>query len=145
MTRHHPISIPSGPRTGRECQWPQPGAPTSARLTRTQRVALRGGEHVGEQLAVGLLDDGALGERAAGLGDAGRERVADLLQLTEVEHARRPGGADPVRDVDPAHALGDQPAELQLELADLPAQLGARPRSSGRSSFVAPGRQTDAG
>src|ERR1700712_1098923 len=36
LTRHHPISIPRGPRTGRECQWPQPGSPTSARLTRTQ-------------------------------------------------------------------------------------------------------------
>jgi hypothetical protein len=90
------------------------------------RVALREGEHVGKQLAVGLLDEGALGERLVGLADAGRERVADLLQLTEVEHPRRPGGADPVGDGDPAHALGDQPAELELQLGDLPAQLGAR-------------------
>ena len=88
-------------------------------------VVLRGGEHVGEKLAVGLLDEGALGEGAMGLGEAGRERVADLLQLAEVEDARRPGGVDPVRDVDPAHAFGDQPGELPLELADLPAQLSA--------------------
>ena len=53
------------------------------------------------------------------------ERVANLLELAQVEHPRRPGGTDPVRDVDPPEALGDQPAELALELADLPAQLGA--------------------
>lgn len=95
-------------------------------------VALRGEKHVGEQLPVGLLDEGALDEGAVGLGEAGRERVADLLQLTEVEDARRPGGVDPIRDLDPAHALGDQPGELTLELADLPPQLGARPRLAWR-------------
>jgi hypothetical protein len=89
-------------------------------------VVARGGEHVGEQLPVGLLDEGALGEGAMGIGETGRERVADLLQLAEVEDARRPGGVDPVGDLDPAHALGDQRGELTLELADLPAQLGAR-------------------
>jgi hypothetical protein len=89
------------------------------------RIALREGEHVGKQFAVGLLDEGALGERLVGLAEAGREGVADLLQLTEVEHARRPDGADPVGDGDPAHALGDQPTQLELELGDLPAQLGA--------------------
>jgi hypothetical protein len=87
------------------------------------RVALRGDEHVGEKFAVGLLDEGTLGEGAVGLGQTGRQRIADLLQLAEVEDARRPGGVDPVRDVDPAHALGDEPGEVTLELADLPAQL----------------------
>lgn len=91
-------------------------------------ITLREGEHVGKQFAVGLLDEGALGERLVGLAEAGRERVADLLQLTEVEYARRPGGVDPVRDGDPPHALGDQPAQLELQLGDLPAQLDARPR-----------------
>jgi hypothetical protein len=90
------------------------------------RVALRGGEHVGEKFAVRLLDEGAIGERAVGLGEAGRERVADLLQLTEIEDTRRAGGIDPVRDVDPAEPFDDQPGELALELADLPAQLRAR-------------------
>jgi hypothetical protein len=104
------------------------------------RVALRGGEHVGEQLPVRLLDESALGEGAVALGEAGRERVADLLQLAEVEDARRPGGVDPVGNVDPAHALGDESADLQLELGDLPAQLGARPRLVKRdaSSFCRP-------
>jgi hypothetical protein len=90
------------------------------------RVALRGEQHVGEQLAVGLLDEGALGEDVVSLGEAAGERVADLLQLAEVEDPWRTGGVDPVGNVDPAHALGDQAGQLVLQLADLPAQLGAR-------------------
>ncbi len=86
-------------------------------------VILRGGEHVVQKFAVGLLEEGALGKGAPGFGEAGRERVADLLQLAEVEDARRPDGVDPVRDVDAPHPLGDQPGELPLELADLPPQL----------------------
>ena len=35
FTRHQPISIPIRPRRGRECQWPQPGSPTSAREIRS--------------------------------------------------------------------------------------------------------------
>jgi hypothetical protein len=89
-------------------------------------VALRGGEHVVEQLTGGLLELLALDQRPAGVGDAAGERVAALLQLTEVEHPRRTRGGDPVRHVDPAEALGHQPGELQLEPADLPAQLGPR-------------------
>ena len=90
------------------------------------RVALRGDDHVGKKLAVDLLDEGAPGERPASLVEAGRKRVAHLLELPEPEHPRRPGGLDPVRDDDPSQPLGDQPPELPLELADLPAQLGAR-------------------
>jgi hypothetical protein len=100
------------------------------------RIALRGDEHVSEKFTVGLLDEGAVGERAVGLGEAGRERVADLLQLTEVEDPRRPGGVDPIGDFDPAEAFDDQPGELMLELADLPAQL--RPGAT----LVEPARTT---
>jgi hypothetical protein len=89
-------------------------------------VVLRHGEHVGQQFAIALLDEGAGGEGVVGFGEAGRERVAHLLQLTEVEDARRPGRGDPVGDVDPAHAFGDQPGELTLDLADLAAQLDPR-------------------
>ena len=88
-------------------------------------VLLRGGEQVLEQGAVGALEGGALGERAVRVGEPCGERVAHLLELPEPEHARRPGGLDPVRDDDPSQPLGDQSPELPLKLADLPAQLGA--------------------
>lgn len=88
-------------------------------------VVLRGGEHLAEQLAVGLLDEGALGEGAVRFGDAGGERVAHLLQLAEPEDARRSGRRDPVRHVHPPEPLGDEPGQLPLELADLAPQLGA--------------------
>jgi hypothetical protein len=83
------------------------------------------GQHLLEQLAVGLLEGLALGERAARVGDPAGERVANLLELTEVEDPRRTRGEDPVRHEHAAEAFGDQPGELALELADLPPQLGA--------------------
>jgi hypothetical protein len=89
-------------------------------------VLLRGGEQVVEQGAVGALEGGAVGERAVGVGEPRGERVAHLLELPQPEHPRRSRGLDPVRDDDPSQPLGDQPPELPLELADLPAQLGAR-------------------
>jgi hypothetical protein len=89
-------------------------------------VLLRVGEQVLEQGAVGALEGGALGEIAVRVGEPRGERVAHLLELPEHEHARRPGGLDPVRDDDPSQPLGDQQPEPPLQLADLPAQLGAR-------------------
>jgi hypothetical protein len=91
------------------------------------RVALRGGEHLLQKLAIGLLDEGALGEDAVGLRQTGRERVADLLQLAEIEDPRRPGGVDPIGHGDPPHPLGDEPGDLTLEPADLAAQFVPRP------------------
>jgi hypothetical protein len=88
-------------------------------------VLLRGDQHPLQQFAVGLLDGVAVGERALRLGDAAGERVAQFLQLPQPEHPRRPRGTDPVRHGDPAEAFGDHPRQLELELADLPAQLGA--------------------
>jgi hypothetical protein len=89
-------------------------------------VGGRVGKHLVEQFAVRLLDGVALDQRPARFRGAVGKRVAQLLQLTEVEHPGRPRGGDPVRHGDPAEALGDQPGQLQLELADLTAQLGAR-------------------
>lgn len=101
-------------------------------------VLLRGGDQRGQKLTVGILDGGALGERAPRLGDPARERVANLLQLTEPEHPRRPGCLDPMRDEDPAKTLGDERAELALQLADLPTQLGAGAvLSGGRPALLA--------
>jgi hypothetical protein len=83
------------------------------------------GQHRGEERAVGLLDGLALGERAPRVGDAAGERIADLLERTEVEHPRRARGGDPVRHVDPPESRGDQPGKLALEPPDLTPQLGA--------------------
>jgi hypothetical protein len=88
-------------------------------------VLLRGQEHPLQELAVALLDGVAVGERTVRFGDAAGERVAQLLQLPEAEHPRRSRGTDSVRHGDPAETLGDRPRQLELELADLPAQLGA--------------------
>ena len=44
-------------------------------------VVLRRGQHLAEQLAVGLLDEGALGEGVVRFGDPGGEGVAHFLQL----------------------------------------------------------------
>jgi hypothetical protein len=88
-------------------------------------VLLRSGEQVLEQGAVGLLEGGALGERAVRVGDPSGERVAHLLKLPEPEHPRRPRRLDPVRDDDPPQPFGNQFPELPLEPADLPPQLGA--------------------
>ncbi|HVV91606.1 MAG TPA: hypothetical protein VHB53_14020 [Solirubrobacterales bacterium] len=91
-------------------------------------MVLRGRQHVVEQLPVGGLDGGALGERAPRLGDAAGEGITELLELAEIEHPRRARRADPVRHVDPAEARGHQATELELEPPDLPAQL--RPREA---------------
>jgi hypothetical protein len=88
-------------------------------------VLLRGDQHPLQQIAVGLLDGVTVGEGAVRLADAPGERVAQFLQLTEPEYPRRPRRSDPVRHGDPAEARGDRPRQLELELADLPAQLGA--------------------
>ncbi len=83
------------------------------------------GKQIVEELAVGLLEDIALDQSAARLGEATGERVANLLELAQVEHPRRSRGGDPVRHDDAPETLGDQPGELTLELGDLAAQLGA--------------------
>jgi hypothetical protein len=93
------------------------------------------GKHRVEELAVRLLDGVALDQRTGRVGDPAGERVANLLELTQVEHPRRSRGADPVRHVDPPEALGHQAAELTLEPADLPPQLGAGQTLIDRDSF----------
>jgi hypothetical protein len=93
------------------------------------------GKHLVEEFAVGLLEGIALEERATGIGEAAGERVADLLELAQIEHPRRSRGGDPVRYDDAPEALGDQPGELTLELGDLPTQLGAGQTLVDRDSF----------
>jgi hypothetical protein len=82
------------------------------------------GQHLIEQFAVGLLEGVAVGERAVRLGEATGERIAKLLELTQVEHSRRSRRGYPVRHDDASEPLGDEPGELTLEPPDLPSQLG---------------------
>ena len=96
-----------------------PADPQPAMVSRRLDQALK-------QLAVGGLDSGLRGERGSGLPGALGELVAHALEGAEVEHAwaRRRGG-DPVGDVEAAEALEGETRQLELEAADLAAQLGA--------------------
>jgi hypothetical protein len=93
------------------------------------------GKHVVEERPVGFLEGVAFDQRPARLGDLAGERVADLLQLPQVEHPRWPRGRDPMRDDDAPEALGDQAGELTLEPGDLAAQLGAGQTLVDRDPF----------
>jgi hypothetical protein len=87
-------------------------------------VGGRVGEHPAQQLAVGGLDLGPLGERDPGAGDPRRQPVAHPLQLSEIEQPRlRRRGLEPVLDLDPPEGLAEQPRQLPLEPPDLPPQL----------------------
>ena len=81
LTRHQPISIPSGPRRGRECQWPQPGSPTSAREIRSHLCSAGAASIRSQQLAVAGLQLALLLQRQPRVGDPLGQRVAHLLQL----------------------------------------------------------------
>jgi hypothetical protein len=94
------------------------------------------GDHRLHQLAVRLLDGVALGEGAPRLGEPPGERVTHLLQLPQVEHPRRTRGGDPVRHVNAAEPVGDQPGQLPLEPPDLPAQLRPGRRLAGEPSVL---------
>ena len=98
-------------------------------------VGGRVGKHPVEEPAVGLLDGVALEEGAARVGDATGERIAKLLELTQVEDPRRPLGGDPVRHLDATEPVGNHPAELTLQPPDLPAQLGAGQTLIDRDPF----------
>jgi hypothetical protein len=78
-----------------------------------------------QQLAVGGLEGGLRREDGGGLPRAFGELVAHALEGAEIEqagHGRR--GGDPVGDVEAAEALEGQMRQLELEAADLAAQLG---------------------
>jgi hypothetical protein len=84
----------------------------------------RRGQHPAQQLVIRGLDPGALAQGQPCLGDPLGEVVAQLLELAETED---PGltadRGDAVVDLDPAEGLGEETAELALEMADLTPQL----------------------
>jgi hypothetical protein len=89
-------------------------------------VVARRLDHLAQQLAGSGLGGGLLGKGGAGLAGALGQLVAQLLELAEVEQARRRcGGGDCVGDGDAAEAVIGEARELELETADLAAQLGA--------------------
>ena len=127
MTRHQPISIPSRPRRGRECQWPQPGSPTSAREIRSHLYSA--GSRASARAARGcaVSSSARSRERHAGVGDPVGERVAHPLELAEAERPRLAETAATAGvDLEAREGLGDERDELVLEAADLAAQLGSR-------------------
>ena len=127
MTRHHPISMPSMPKRGRECQVPQPGSPTSWRETRTHLNSAGSASIRCSSSRLRVSTRVALVERQARLADPRREVVAHPLQLAEAEHPRLDGeGADLAADLDSPECLGEEARHLALEAADLASQLGAR-------------------
>ncbi len=89
-------------------------------------VGGRVGDHVLDQLAVLLLDVGAVTELGARRREAVGDRVADLLELGDAEHTRPAGGGYAPLDPDPRERGPEQPAELGLHAPDLAAQVGAR-------------------
>ena len=87
-------------------------------------MALRRGDHRLQAPARALLRLGRLGDRRAGGGEVGAQRVADGLERGEPEQAR-PTGHDP-RAPGGRRAVDDRVGQLALEAGDLRAQVGAR-------------------
>ena len=96
-------------------------------------VALRVAQHVLDEGAVGVLDGVALAKVAAGLLDAVRECVTDLLELTEVEN---PGTAawrvDPPLEALARPGGGEELGEIALEVLDLGEQRATGATLVGR-------------
>jgi len=83
------------------------------------------GKHPLEQLPIGGLERGSLSQRVARCGHPHRQRVANLLQLTEADQPRLGrGGRDRRVQREARERLARQPGQLLLEAADLPPQLG---------------------
>jgi hypothetical protein len=92
-----------------------------------------------QQFAVGTLGRGPRGEGGTGVADALGQRVAQALELAEVEQSRcRNRRRDRMGDGDAAEAVEGEASQLVLEAADLAAQLGTREALVGRrKAFVA--------
>ena len=97
-------------------------------------VTLGGGDHALNQPAAGLLGVGSTGEFGLRLADAGRQRVANPLELGHAQNPRTAGGADPPLDSLAREGRGEEFAEPMLESGDLPAQVIAGSVLGGRTN-----------
>jgi hypothetical protein len=87
----------------------------------------RRSEHPLQQLAVAGLELCPFLQPQPRGADPGRERIANGLEVAEVERPRLlRAGSDAGVDLDPGEGVGEERAELGLETADLPPQLGTR-------------------
>jgi transposase len=87
---------------------------------------LRASQHRLQQLAVAGLELGAPPQRAARVLNPLRKRVANRLQLAQVQRSRLTRHGGHIGDqLDTREGLGNQGRQLPLEAADLPPQLGA--------------------
>jgi hypothetical protein len=84
------------------------------------------GEHLLDQLAVGLLHDRVVVQIGLDLLDAGRETVSHLLQVVDGEHSRTAHPRDREVDVLAREGGTEEPSERQLHHSDLATQVGAR-------------------
>jgi hypothetical protein len=87
-------------------------------------VPARVGDHPLEQAPVGLLDIGLPAELDLSVAQARRERVADALELTGLEHPWATDRSDAPLESAARDGRGEELAEASLEVRDLPAQVG---------------------
>ena len=81
-------------------------------------------KHFAQQFSITNLDLGSFAQGQPCFGDAIRELVANLLQLTQSEHPwRRRNGANSVLDLGVAEGPRKERGELSFEARDLTAQL----------------------
>ena len=144
LTRHHPISIPSRPQRGRECQWRQPGSPMSSLEMRTQLVLGGLGDHPLEKprLASSISPRRSISPRASATRSASASRTS--LQLPDAEHPRAAGGSDAPLDLPAGEGRGEELGELALEAGDLAAQLDRVPGARRRPGALPGSRPAEA-
>jgi hypothetical protein len=84
----------------------------------------RGSDHFAQQLAVGGLNSGALGQGQARLGDTVSEIIAEALERAEIENPRLARRCrDRAVEPHPAEGLADEARQLLLQMPNLASQL----------------------
>ena len=149
LTRHQPISIPSGPRRGRECQWPQPGSPTSAREIRSHLYSAGASSIRSSSSRLRVSSSVALLQRRRAAAIRVGERVADPLQLAEAERpaARRATRRHAGVELQTREGLGEEraPARARGGRSGAAARPGRGARRHPREASVRVSRSSRSG